>query len=58
MKPRSLQRLLLDEENAKRTLVFLSTRPYDAQRRLHAEARLRAIQRRIADKMQLPLFPQ
>lgn len=56
MKHRSLPLLLLDEENAKRTLAFLSTRPYDRQRRSNAEYRLRAIRRAIADKMQLQLF--
>jgi len=53
MKPRSLARLLTDEENLKRTVAFLATRPYDGQRRDNAEARLRAVQRRISERLQL-----
>jgi hypothetical protein len=58
VKHRSLARLLNDEENLKRTLAFLATRPYDGQRRQNAEARLRSIQRAIADNLQLPLIPR
>lgn len=55
MKPRSLARLLTDEEKLKRTLTFLDTRPryLDGQRRKNAEGRLRAVQRRISESLQL-----